>query len=50
MNVAKGSFTAVAGDATATKFQLSLSELPDQVLYFTNRLDVFCHTAGAPDE
>lgn len=37
MTVAKGSFTAVAGDATSTQFELSLSEVPDKVLYFTNR-------------
>lgn len=37
MAVAKGSFTTVAGDATGTKFELNLSEVPDEVLYFTNR-------------
>jgi len=47
MNVAKGSFTAVAGDATATKFQLSLSEVPDQVLYFTDRFScILSHSGG----
>lgn len=37
MAVAKGKFAAVAGDATATRFQLNLSEVPEQILYFTNR-------------
>lgn len=37
MAVAKGSFAAVAGDTTATRFQLNLNEVPEQILYFTNR-------------
>jgi hypothetical protein len=32
-----GNFTAVAGDTTANSFQLSLSNVPEEVLYFTDR-------------
>ena len=33
----KGGFTAFAGDSTGTRFDLSLSNVPDGVLYFTDR-------------
>jgi hypothetical protein len=37
MVAGKGSFTAVAGDTTGTRFQLNLSSVPTAVLYFTDR-------------
>lgn len=37
MVAGKGSFTAVAGDTTGNAFQLSLSNVPSEILYFTDR-------------
>jgi len=37
MIAGKGSFSAVDGDTTGTAFQLSLSNVPREILYFTDR-------------
>lgn len=37
MVAGKGSFSAVSGDASGTRFQLNLSNVPANLLYFTDR-------------
>jgi hypothetical protein len=37
MTAGNGSFSAVAGDSTGTRFQLNLGSVPASVLYFTDR-------------